>query len=851
MKKKYAVRLLLIGILSSVMQVDAQNIAINTTGNAAAIANMLEVIQPAAAPTDYISIFAKNLSGGTNAYAIWAEATGATNKYALVVPYNSGSVGIGTTTPARLLHIRSTPSSAEFFGMRISTDHDASDPVVELYHETANKGYRWRLGAAATSSLFLDYSTNSFAAYTTYMSVISNGYMGLGTQTPQAPLHIYSAAGSDIWTTYGVNSIAGTDGLNLGYGGATWAGGGQSFLNAHSSTASNGKLRFMVNWSDKMIILDNGNIGISTTAPVVKLDLGNASSNKPVFRLHPGTATAVDYSGGYAHHDMLMGSYATGGYSQHYISFGYTADANRKFHIGSGSNPAFDGTTTFVPAFTVASGGNVGVGASSPLTKLHINTTTANDGLYLTGNPTLNLGLFTNAGPGAYNPITQTNDRSIIVLGASVDNPGGGMVIAPWRSTASGIRIDGTTGYLGVGISTPSTPLHAISYATGTASVATFESAPGAGGMNEIILNSKTGGNYKNNISFQANGVRKWSLGNDMGATGAQSFSIYDATVPATRLWIDASGYVGIGTTVPTAQLHIENLAADATFRVVRNGGSNCYITSLAGSSVIGTAGATDLDLRTSNTPGRIYIQSGGNVGIGTTTPAFKVQVSGGPVLGNGLNEVYPAVPTAAANADFLTYYFAANNWGGEGGYTNGATWFRAGAYHFWTSGVGAAPTTYATILNGDFIADNGVTLKGVSDIRYKKNIEPLENSLDKICKLRGVSYDWKDNFPEKDFFKQRQIGVIAQEVEKEFPLLVATDNQGYKSVNYMRFAPILIEAIKEQQKIIENQQSIINDQKLAITGLQADNKTLNNKFIDLESIVKSLQLKLSTEVKK
>ena len=346
-----------------------QNIAINTTGNAAAAANMLEVIQPATALTDYVSIFAKNLSAGANGYAIWAEATGATsNRYALVVPYLGGSIGIGTTTPSRLLHIRSTPSSAEFFGMRISTDHDASDPVVELYHETANKGYRWRLGAAATSSLFLDYSTNSFAAYTTYMSVISNGYMGLGTQTPQAPLHIYSAAGADIWTTHGVNSTAGTDGLNLGYGGATW-GAGQSFLNAHSTTAANGKLRFLVNWSDKMIILDNGNVGISTTAPVVKLDLGNASSNKPVFRLHPGTATAVDYSGGYAHHDLLIGSYATGGYSQHYISFGYTADANRKFHIGSGSNAAFDGTTTFVPAFTVASGGNVGVGASSPLTK--------------------------------------------------------------------------------------------------------------------------------------------------------------------------------------------------------------------------------------------------------------------------------------------------------------------------------------------------------------------------------------------------------------------------------------------------------------------------------------------------
>ena len=89
----------------SVNFASAQNIAVNTSGTAAATANMFEVTQPAAAPTDYVSIFAKNLSTGTNAYAIWAEATGATNKYAIVVPSGGGYVGIGTSTPSRWLEV--------------------------------------------------------------------------------------------------------------------------------------------------------------------------------------------------------------------------------------------------------------------------------------------------------------------------------------------------------------------------------------------------------------------------------------------------------------------------------------------------------------------------------------------------------------------------------------------------------------------------------------------------------------------------------------------------------------------------------------------------------------------------
>jgi hypothetical protein len=88
------------------------------------------------------------------------------------------------------------------------------------------------------------------------------------------------------------------------------------------------------------------------------------------------------------------------------------------------------------------------------------------------------------------------------------------------------------------------------------------------------------------------------------------------------------------------------------------------------------------------------------------------------------------------------------------------------------------------------------------SDLRYKKEIRPINDALKNITSLNGVSYLWrKDDFPEKDFSDNRQLGVIAQELEEIFPELVHTDEDGYKTVDYSRLTPVLIEAIKELKR--------------------------------------------------
>ena len=86
------------------------------------------------------------------------------------------------------------------------------------------------------------------------------------------------------------------------------------------------------------------------------------------------------------------------------------------------------------------------------------------------------------------------------------------------------------------------------------------------------------------------------------------------------------------------------------------------------------------------------------------------------------------------------------------------------------------------------------------SDKRVKENIKTIDNALDKVNKLRGVSYTRNDI---KD--KSTKIGVIAQEIENVIPEVVKTDHEGMKSVAYGNISGLLIEAIKELKQEIED----------------------------------------------
>ena len=104
---------------------------------------------------------------------------------------------------------------------------------------------------------------------------------------------------------------------------------------------------------------------------------------------------------------------------------------------------------------------------------------------------------------------------------------------------------------------------------------------------------------------------------------------------------------------------------------------------------------------------------------------------------------------------------------------------------------------------DGHFTATGNIT--AYSDITLKKNIEVIPNALDKVLQLRGVTFD------RKDIETSRQLGVIAQEVEKVCPEVVSTNEDGIKSVAYGNMVGLLIEAVKEQQVQINKLQEKVD----------------------------------------
>ncbi|HYX38321.1 MAG TPA: tail fiber domain-containing protein [Oligoflexus sp.] len=129
--------------------------------------------------------------------------------------------------------------------------------------------------------------------------------------------------------------------------------------------------------------------------------------------------------------------------------------------------------------------------------------------------------------------------------------------------------------------------------------------------------------------------------------------------------------------------------------------------------------------------------------------------------------------------------------------------------------------------MNGSLANVKFQTSLSGSDIRLKDNVKPLENSLEKVLKLRPVSYHLKAAVAE-----QKDIGFIAQEVQKQFPELVVADQEGMLAMNYPSLTAPIVQAIQQQQAIVEQQQALIEAQKKALEALQEDVARLRAQIV-------------------
>jgi hypothetical protein len=83
---------------------------------------------------------------------------------------------------------------------------------------------------------------------------------------------------------------------------------------------------------------------------------------------------------------------------------------------------------------------------------------------------------------------------------------------------------------------------------------------------------------------------------------------------------------------------------------------------------------------------------------------------------------------------------------------------------------------------------------------------------LDKISKLNGMYYEWNEKMTEISGISGNSYGVIAQEVQKEFPEMVQRQENGYLAVDYVQLIPVIIESIKELNTEIQHLKNIIEN---------------------------------------
>jgi hypothetical protein len=354
-----------------------------------------------------------------------------------------------------------------------------------------------------------------------------------------------------------------------------------------------------------------------------------------------------------------------------------------------------------------------------------------------------------------------------------------------------------------------------------------------------IVLAS--GGSNSGGISMGNQTIRRAAIdhlsGSDLAfyTNGSNS-----GTTVTERLRITSAGNVGIGTTAPGAllQVGLSNTTSNALLRLgVIYDGSRSSRGGITWHDASNNTGKiyTEYDgTMVSMVFGSLYnsgynsnqlmiIRGNGNVGIGTTSPGYKLSVAGN---GHSWN-VNPHVAGVDlySTGNIAPHYQSTFDWftGAPGGGTFKMRLDASGNLGINTTspsykldvvgdaritsgslGVGVAPNA----TDGRIDASNDIVAYQTSDQRLKENVTPIENALEKVKSLTGVEFDWIEEHKHIHGYEGHDTGVIAQQVQAVMPTAVRTNDSGYLSVRYEKMIALLIEGMKEQQKEIDELKS-------------------------------------------
>ncbi len=352
---------------------------------------------------------------------------------------------------------------------------------------------------------------------------------------------------------------------------------------------------------------------------------------------------------------------------------------------------------------------------------------------------------------------------------------------------------------------------------------------------NKIVLHNNFWGNFPNNEhNFYGFGVNSDVLRYQVPkvSTDHVFYSGNTAGTASVELMrITGDGFVGINNNNPQAPLEFANTAANRKIVLMSSanndhnflgfgttGGDLRYQIPFGNFEHIFFAG----DGGGSSSTELMKLKGTGELGIGITSPSFRLEVNGRMKIHSGGSNATSAGIWFNNNANTTnTGFVGMENDNSIGFYGTGTPngWGMVMEISTGNVGIGTSSPTQKLHVIGNILATGTIT---PSDYRYKKNIQPLENALAKLQQLNGVTYEMnRQAFPEWNFENNRQYGLIAQEVEKVFPEMVKTiDTKGYKGVDYVKLIPVLLEGIKEQQKQIEILKEQTLQQQLLIESI-------------------------------
>jgi len=513
-----------------------------------------------------------NLVSGSDSIVFRTAATTATSSGTEVMRITQGgNVGIGTTTPSAKLQITNTGTGASFL-VEDTTSPDTTPFIIDANGNvgigTTTTTYKVNISGAAdnvfsligTGSSAGDLIANIGSAIGTIFSVRGDGKVGIGTVSPSRQFTIHGGAGAALFQlTTNDSGTTGDDGFQFFLQNST--------NDVYLEQQENANMFFRTNAATRMTIDNTGNVGIGNTSPSTKLSVSGTSAAK------------LQLGGGTSQNGMLFD--AVGGGDAFYV------------YTGSGGYGIYNNTDDRQD-ITIDNSGNVGIGYTSPSTKLNVNGLTESTmfrgtGVAVTGasGPAIEMGW--DGTQAFFQGYDRTANARVPVGVAGTDFYIGTGAAATKRFVIT------ETGEIGIATTTPNNELTVDGDVdiSGNVSIgATSSSFPLT--VSSDTSNAKiilTGGADQNGVFFDAaDGGKEFYLFN-----GADGFSLYNNTDNRYDFTVNNSGNIGIATTTPAEKLHVDgfirgNYKSEDGTAGFSGSGTSCTITEIKNGIITGAS---------------------------------------------------------------------------------------------------------------------------------------------------------------------------------------------------------------------------------------------------------------------